>query len=51
MQVFSNVNLGTHPNYMMVPPLYGDAWYFSEGLARVELNGKCGYIDKESTQY
>jgi hypothetical protein len=31
---------------MVVQPKYDDAWSFSEGLARVKLNGKYGFIDK-----
>ena len=30
----------------MIPLIYDDAWYFSEGLARVYENGKWGFIDK-----
>lgn len=35
----------------VVPALYEYAEEFSEGLARVELNGKFGYIDANGTQY
>ena len=31
---------------VVIQAKYDDAWDFSEGLARVELNGKWGYIDK-----
>ena len=30
----------------VIPSKYDKAYIFSEGLAKVELNGKCGYIDK-----
>ena len=30
---------------VIVPCKYDDAWFFSEGLVRVKLNGKWGYLD------
>lgn len=30
----------------VIPLKYDDAWFFTEGLARVKLNGKLGFIDK-----
>ena len=30
----------------MIPIKYDDAYFFSEGLARVKLNGKWGFINK-----
>ncbi|MCX7985750.1 MAG: WG repeat-containing protein [Bacteroidales bacterium] len=35
----------------VIPLKYDDAGYFSEGLARVKLNDKWGYIDKNGTEY
>ncbi|EGK8009230.1 WG repeat-containing protein [Campylobacter lari] len=32
---------------MVIEAKYDDIWYFSEGLARVELNGKYGFVDKQ----
>ena len=31
---------------IVIPAKYDEAWSFSEGLARVIINGKCGFIDK-----
>jgi len=31
---------------IIIPLIYDDAWGFSEGLAKVKLNGKWGFIDK-----
>ncbi|MGC8979732.1 WG repeat-containing protein [Caldisericum sp.] len=36
---------------MVIPAVYDDADSFSQGLARVEVNGKYGYIDTKGTQY
>ncbi|EIL3899587.1 WG repeat-containing protein, partial [Campylobacter coli] len=30
----------------VIKPNFDDAWYFREGLAKVGLNGKYGFIDK-----
>jgi hypothetical protein len=30
---------------IVIPVQYDNAWLFSEGLARVRINGKCGFID------
>jgi len=35
---------------IVIPIKYDDVGSFSEGLARVELNGKWGYIDKEGKE-
>ncbi|MBN2224518.1 MAG: WG repeat-containing protein, partial [Deltaproteobacteria bacterium] len=29
-----------------IDPQFDDAWYFREDLALVEVDGKCGYVDK-----
>jgi hypothetical protein len=36
---------------MAIPAVYDNADDFSEGLAPVRLNDKCGYIDTTGTQY
>ncbi|MGN0205839.1 MAG: WG repeat-containing protein [Muribaculaceae bacterium] len=35
---------------IVIPAIYDKAWYFHEGLAAVELNGKWGYIDKSGKE-
>ena len=35
-----------HNGRVVIPAKYDYAWPFSEGLARVEINGKYGFIDK-----
>ena len=35
-----------HKGRVVIPAKYDDAWYFSEGLALVKINGKWGFIDK-----
>ncbi|EAK9856530.1 WG repeat-containing protein [Campylobacter lari] len=32
---------------LVIEAKYDNAWGFSEGLARVELNGKYGFVDKQ----
>ena len=34
---------------MVIPAKYDVAWPFNEGLARVKINGKWGFIDKTDT--
>ncbi|MGC8789689.1 MAG: WG repeat-containing protein [Caldisericum sp.] len=36
---------------LVIPAVYSWAYPFSQGLARVEVNGKFGYIDTKGTQY
>jgi len=36
---------------IVIPIQYDDVDFFREGLARVEINGKYGYIDKRNIQY
>ncbi|MBO6879430.1 WG repeat-containing protein, partial [Winogradskyella sp.] len=33
----------------VIPTIYDDAGFFSEGLVSVVLNGKCGYVNQEGT--
>lgn len=32
----------------VIPPMYDEIFSFKEGLASVEIDGKCGYIDSEN---
>lgn len=32
----------------VIPPMYDEVFMFKEGLASVEIDGKCGYIDSEN---
>ena len=36
---------------IVIPPLYDVALIFMEGISRVSLNGKEGYINKKGEQY
>ena len=38
-----------HNGTIVIPARYDAAWYFREGLARVKINGKYGFIDKSGT--
>ena len=38
-----------HNGSIVIPAKYDDVWYFSEGLAKVKINGKWGFIDKSGT--
>lgn len=33
---------------IVIPPMYDEVFSFKEGLASVEIDGKCGYIDSEN---
>jgi hypothetical protein len=35
----------------MIKRIYDSAWSFSEGFARVKLNGKYRYLDKKGREY
>ncbi|MDY2917087.1 MAG: WG repeat-containing protein [Muribaculaceae bacterium] len=38
-----------HNGRVVIPAKYDDAYWFSEGLASVKINGKWGFIDKTDT--
>ena len=38
-------------NLVVIPPIYDNARLFEDGITRVEINQKVGYINKEGIQY